>query len=270
MTIDSNNTTEAGRDLKAADKTRPAALITGGAIRLGAAIAVGLARDGYDIALHYNSSDLAARRTADEIRELDSQCEIFACDFSDLAADFSGLVAAVHARFPQLNVLVNSASVYDQATLRETDAALLDRQFAVNFRAPLLLMRAYARLIGHGNILNIIDNKIAFHQYQYAAYLLSKKSLADLTRIAAAEFAPEIRVNGVAPGVVMPAGDRTPEYIRWREQAIPIQRKGEPEEIQQAVRSILENGFITGQILFIDGGESLGETGRNAASYPEN
>ncbi|MCR9144479.1 MAG: SDR family oxidoreductase [bacterium] len=253
---------------------RPAALVTGGAIRLGKAIAEGLAQDGYDIALHYNSSDGAARETADRLRALGADCEIFACDFSDLAADFAGLIDRVRARFPRLNVLVNSASVYDQATLQDTDAALLDKQFAVNFRAPLLLMRAFAAAINGtdgsnaNNIVNIIDNKIAFHQYQYAAYLLSKKALADLTRIAAAEFAPNIRVNGVAPGVVLPAGERTPEYIRWREQAIPVQRKGEASEIQQAVRSVLENGFITGQILFIDGGESLGDTGRNAASYP--
>ncbi|MEQ9365112.1 MAG: SDR family oxidoreductase [Leptospirales bacterium] len=249
---------------------RPAALVTGGAVRLGRAIALGLARDGYDIALHFNSSEQAARRTADEIRAHGVECEAFACDFSDPAADFPGLIARVFQRFSGLSVLVNSASVYDQATLADTDAALLDRQFAVNFRAPLLLTRAYAARIRTGNILNIIDNKIAFHQYQYAAYLLSKKALADLTRIAAAEFAPDIRVNGVAPGVVLPAGERTAEYIRWREQAIPVQRKGEPEEIQQAVRSVLSNGFITGQILFIDGGESLGETGRNAASYPGN
>lgn len=249
-------------------KQRPAALVTGGAIRLGRAIALGLAHDGYDLAVHYNSSDEAARRTADELRAAGADCEIFACDFSDSAADFSGLIAGVRARFPGLNVLVNSASVYDQATLAETDAALLDKQFAVNFRAPLLLSRAYAAAVGGGNIVNIIDNKIAFHQYQYAAYLLSKKALADLTRIAAAEFAPDIRVNGVAPGVVLPAGERTPEYIRWREQAIPVGRKGEVEEIQQAMRFVLENGFVSGQILFIDGGESLGETGRNAASYP--
>ena len=162
---------------KPSQVSRPAALVTGGAVRLGRCIAQGLAGAGYDIALHYNRSDDAARTTAAELRDQGVRCEIFSCDFSDTRADFPGLIAAAHECFPGLATLVNSASVYDQANLRDTDAELLDRQFAVNFRAPLLLMRSFAARVGRGNIVNIIDNKIAFHQYQYAAYLLSKRPL---------------------------------------------------------------------------------------------
>ena len=244
------------------------ALVTGGAIRLGKGIAQGLAAGGYDIALHYNASQGPAAETSAELRALGIRCESFACDFSAADADFAGLIAAVRQTFGRLDYLINSASVYDQAPISESDGALFDRQMAVNLRAPFLLTRAFAEQVERGAILNIVDNKIAFHQYQYAAYLLSKKSLAELTRMAAAELAPRIRVNALAPGVVLPAGVRTPEYIRWREEQIPLQRKGEVAEIQHAVLALLENEFITGQVLFVDGGEGLGDTGRNAASFP--
>ncbi len=247
-----------------------AALVTGGAVRLGRAFSLALGRAGYDVAIHYNSSAGAAEETAQEIRNLGRRSYSFACDFSVAGErDFDALLDRVLKKLPNFDVLVNSASVYEQGAIKKVGAEILDRQFAVNFRAPYLMTRAFAARIGRGDVVNILDNKIAFHQYQYSAYLLSKKALADFTKLAAAEFAPEIRVNGVAPGVVMPMDSRTSDYLDWRVQGIPLGRQGSADEVTAALLYALDNRFVTGQILFADGGESLGDPGRNAGNFQD-
>lgn len=248
--------------------TSQAALVTGGAIRLGKAIALALAAAGYDIALHYHSSEQAAAETAAEIRQLGARCELFPADLRQ-AEQIDGLLAAAAAVFPHLNALINSASAYAQATILESTPDLFDQQFTLNLRAPFFLTQAFARHVGRGCIINIIDNKIGFNQYQYAAYLLAKKGLVEFTRMAALELAPAVRVNGVAPGVVLPAKTRSQTYIQWRIQGIPLRRQGEVSHVTQAILSLLQNEFITGQVLVVDGGESITNAGQNAGDYDQ-
>jgi NAD(P)-dependent dehydrogenase (short-subunit alcohol dehydrogenase family) len=247
---------------------RPAALVTGGAVRLGRALALALAEAGYDIALHYGRSAEAAERTAAEIRARGVECRPFQLDLVDVDG-IPGLLERARSALPGLRALVNSASAYTQATIDATTAAIFDQQLAVNLRAPFFFTQAFARQVGEGHVVNIIDNKIAFNQYQYAAYLLAKQALADLTRMAALEFAPRLRVNAVAPGVVLPAGTRSPEYIAWRVGGIPLRRQGAPADIARAVLYLLGSDFVTGQILTVDGGESLTGVGQNAAQFDQ-
>jgi len=246
-----------------------AALITGAATRLGRHFAEALAHAGYDIALHVNSSRQEADEVAKGIRELGRDCDVFTCNFlSDAAEDDLGeLIRHVKARFPQLGVLVNSASAYAPAPIAQTDLAMLETQFRVNMFTPLLLTRHFAEAVDQGRVVNIIDNKVAYHQYPYAAYLLSKKSLADMTRMAALEFAPHLRINGIAPGVVLPASQRTSDYIQWRIEGIPANQQGAPEHLVQALHYLLDNAFVVGQILFVDGGESINLEGRHSENY---
>lgn len=248
------------------EKARPAALVTGGAVRLGRAIALALAGAGYDIALHYGRSSEAAAETAEAIRALGVDCHPLALDLADVAG-LAGLVARARGALPGLCVLVNSASAYGQATIGATTAEIFDQQLGVNLRAPFFLIQAFAQQVGQGQVINIIDNKVAFNQFQYAAYLLAKKALAELTRMAAIEFAPGLRVNGVAPGVVLPAGTRSEEYIAWRVSGIPLRRQGATDDITGAILFLLGSPFITGQILTVDGGESLSNVGQNAAQF---
>ena len=250
------------------DPSRPAALVTGSAVRLGRAIALTLAGAGYDIALHFRSDPAKAEATAAEIRALGVGCTLFQYDLADAEA-IPELMGDVVAQLPNVNLLVNSASAYTQATITDTTPAIFDTQFNVNLRAPFLLTRAFAAQVGKGNIINIIDNKIGFNQYEYAAYLLAKKALAELTRMSAIEFAPDIRVNGVAPGVVLPATTRSDAYVAWRVQGIPLQMQGGTEHIGQAILSLLDNDFMTGQILVVDGGENLANVGQNAAQFDQ-
>ena len=247
---------------------RPAALVTGGAIRLGKAIALALAEAGYDIALHYHSSTQDAERTRAEIEALGVRCVPFRLDLA-ATEDFHAFMAAVQAEFPALSVLVNSASGYVQAPIAESTAAQFDQLFSVNLRAPFFLSQAFAAVVGRGDIVNIIDNKIGFHQFKYSAYLLSKKTLAEFTRMAALEFAPHIRVNGVAPGVTLPAETRSPEYLAWRIRAIPLQRKGETRHIADTILYLLRNDFVNGQVIVVDGAENIAYTGLNAGDYDQ-
>jgi pteridine reductase len=248
--------------------SRPAGIVTGGAIRLGKAIALALATAGYDLAIHYNASAGPADATAAEIRALGVEAHSFQLDLNEVTA-IPEFIAQVKAIFPRLNLLVNSASAYTQATTAETTADIFDQQFNVNLRAPFFLTQAFAAQVSQGNVINILDNKIGFNQFEYAAYLLSKKTLAEFTRLAAVEFAPHIRVNGVAPGVVLPAQSRSDEYIQWRLQGIPLRKQGETRHISEAILSLLQNEFITGQILLVDGGESLTNVGQNAAQFDQ-
>ncbi|MBR2512886.1 MAG: SDR family oxidoreductase [Halomonas sp.] len=243
----------------------PAALVTGGATRLGRHFAEALAEKGYDIALHVNSSRGEAEEVAKVIRQKGQACEILPCNF--LSDTLEALVTAAKQHFPGLNVLLNSASAYQPAPIASTDMVMLETQFRVNLFTPLLLTRHFAEAVENGQVINIIDNKVAYHQYPYAAYLLSKKSLADMTRMAALEFSPRLRVNGIAPGVVLPASQRTSDYIQWRIEGIPLKQQGDPTHLVQALYYLLDNRFVTGQVLFVDGGESSNLEGRHSENY---
>ncbi len=245
---------------------RKAALVTGAAVRLGRAIAVSLAQAGYDIALHYNGSHEAALEAAADIRSHGVRCKLFRHDLCQTAR-LDDLMANVQRAFPHLNVLVNNASAYDAGTILDTTLEQLDRQWTVNFKAPFFLLKAFCQRVGAGSVMNILDNKIAFNQYHYAAYLSSKKALAELTRMAALEFAPRIRVNAVAPGVILPSSVRSEEYLEWRRQGIPVSDVGRPSHICDVVGDLLANPFVTGQILFVDGGEAINVVGRNATTF---
>jgi pteridine reductase len=243
-----------------------AALITGGAIRVGLHFATTLAHQGYDIAIHYNSSRDQADAAVAELSALGVRCQAFQWDFLS-GEDPSPLIDRVADVFPPLSVLVNCASIYNAAPIAETSWEMLKTEFEVNFFTPFMLCGAFARRAKQGNIINILDNKIAFQQYQYGAYLSAKKALAELTKMAAMEFAPDIRVNGIAPGVIMPGVTRTDDYIAWRAQGIPLKRQGQVEELGKALLYILDNEYITGQHLVVDGGENLFHIGQNAESY---
>lgn len=245
---------------------RPAALVTGAAVRLGRAVALALAQAGYDIALHYHHSAGPAAQTVAELRTLGVASAAFPLDLQQVES-IPTFLHEVRAAFPGLTLLVNSASSYTQATIADTTPAIFDAQLAVNLRAPFFLLQAFARQVGRGQVINILDNKIGFNQFHYAAYLLAKKALVELTKMAALEFAPAIRVNGVAPGVVLPAETRSPAYLQWRIQGIPLQMQGDVAHITQAIMSLIHNPFITGQVLVVDGGESLAHVGQNAAQF---
>lgn len=235
---------------------KPAALITGAAGRLGRGIALHLAAKGYDIALHYRHSRAEAEATARDIAGKNVVCHLLQADLAD-PAQCPALVAKAHTAFPQLSVLVNNASVFDKGGFLESDASLLRKEFAVNFEAPVFLTQAFARQVKQGAVVNMLDTCVTQHRHSHFFYLLSKKSLLAFTQMAAAELAPAIRVNGVAPGYVLPSEHWGEEYKEKLEARLPMGKIATVEDVAQAVYTLVSSPALTGQVLFVDGGEHL-------------
>ena len=231
------------------------ALITGGADRIGKAIALTCAGMGYDVALHYRNSKEKAELAKKEIEALGRNCSLYYTDLAD-ADEAASLVAKVR-RDHNLFCLVNNASIYSESSLVEGDSRIADEIYDVNFKAPYLLTKEFAQQKGQGVVINLLDTKISGNMTRYFDYLLSKKFLFDYTKMAAIQLAPNIRVNGIAPGAVLPPAGESDEYLENISKTIPLRRPGAVKYIQKAVQYILENDFITGEILNIDGGENL-------------
>lgn len=234
----------------------PAVLITGSGTRIGRHMAEFLSSIGYDIAIHFHTSRKPARELATIIRSRQANCELFSCDLSD-PSQASRLIRTVKKCFPRLCVLINNASVYKPSSLRKLKTADILSDFNVNLNAPLILTSEFAKMIHKGQIINILDSQIVRNKTSFATYLLMKKSLADLTKLAAVELAPGIRVNAIAPGIILPPVGKGPEYLSQLINRVPLQRNGSLQEITQSVEFLLKNDYLTGQIIFVDGGLNL-------------
>ncbi len=231
-----------------------AALVTGASKRIGADIALSLAERGLDIALHYHSTPPDS--LVEEIRKVGVECRAYRADFAD-RRDVASLIEKVKGDFPALELLVNNASIFERAHIKDTEEDFFDRHFDINLRAPFFLSRDFANLIEKGHIINILDTRIARAGTAYAAYLLSKKALSELTRMAAVEFAPGIRVNAVAPGLILPPDGEGDAYIEGLAAKLPLKRRGDTKDVVTAINYLVDSEFVTGEILFIDGGEQL-------------
>lgn len=233
-----------------------AALVTGGAKRIGKSIALKLAELGYNIALHYNHFTEEATKACKEIESNKVKCRLYKCDLSN-EKEVSGLIKSVYKDFSDLELLINNASIFPRANIIDTENELFDKVFNINLKAPFILLRDFAKLASKGLIINMLDTKISVNDNIYSAYWLTKKGLADLTLIAAKEFGPGIRVNGICPGLILPPKDKDQAYLDSLAKKLPLQKKGSPEDITNAVEFFVKNEYVTGQFLFMDGGQHL-------------
>ena len=237
-------------------KIRGTALVTGAAKRIGREVALHLARSGYGIALHYNNSKPEAMATAQLIYKMGMRCELFACDLACEDQTLQ-LLPQVLKAFPNLNLLVNSASVFIPNKLGAKDLTLFKAHWDINFKAPYILSGAFARFVNRGQVINFIDANVGKNKTGYADYLMTKKALLEFTRMAAIEWGPAIRVNGISPGMILAPVNNQPDDRARRARQIPLQRTGNIANILQTVTFLLENDYLTGQIIANDGGESL-------------
>jgi pteridine reductase len=224
------------------------ALVTGAGIRVGEAVARALSRRGYSVAAHYRSHRPRGFAAA-------LQADLAAADGpARLAAEF-------RARFDRLDLLVNSAGVFEGLPLAATDAAAFDSLLALNARAPLLLVRALAPLLARcgGSVVNVADVGGGLLPWKgYAAYCASKAALARLTECLALELAPRVRVNAVAPGAVLWPEGYPASRRRELARRIPLRRAGTPADVAAAVAYLAEAPYVTGAVLPVDGGRHLG------------
>ena len=234
-------------------QVQPTVLVTGGAKRIGRALCLALASRGFLIALHYHRSRSETQKVADKINREGGTCRLFACDLSD-PRQAGRLIPDILKRFSQLDVLINNASLFRPSLIKGAGLTALREHFAVNFEAPFLLTAQFAKHCRRGHVLNILDTHIVRHTARHAAYLLSNKALCALTKLSAAELAPHIRVNGIAPGLILPPEKSGAGYLQRLAKDIPLQTKGDVKQITQAVDFLLDNTYITGQVIFVDGG----------------
>ena len=238
---------------------KPLALITGAAHRLGRAFALSLASQGYAILLHYNHAQDDAESTAAEIRALDVPVFLAQADLTDsLAAQ--GLFSVVDETTHPLKVLVNSAASMQRTDARTLSLAEWDATINLNLRAPFLLAQqaeARMRSVGGGLIVNITDVGAEKSWSGFPVYTVSKAALSSLTKVLARSFAPSVRVNAIAPGLVLPADDMPESEWQRLVKRLPLQRPADLTELTAALEFLLKNEYITGQTITVDGGYSL-------------
>lgn len=239
--------------------TRLLALVTGGAQRLGKAFALTLARMGYSIALHYHKSEAAAQQAKTELETLGVQVYLFRADLTQpdqIQALFSAFDA--NLRTLTFNLLVNSASLMPVGNPRNLELQDWDSALDLNLRAPFLLaQQAAKRMTGGGLIVNISDVGAQKAWSRYPSYAVSKAGLESLTKLLARSLAPGIRVNAIAPGLVLPSDVVTPEQWDKLVERLPLKRPATLDEITSVLEFLIRNEYITGQIIVVDGGYSL-------------
>ncbi len=235
------------------------ALITGGAVRLGRAVATALHEAGFSVALHYRASSGAARSLAEEF----GGALLVQADLSTVEGCAS-VVDAVN-RWGGVDVLVNSAAAWEACPVEQIDPVRWDAMQALNVRAPFLLTQGLlaslraSELPGGGLVLNITDIAGERPARGYAHYNVSKAGLTMLTRTLALELAPQVRVNGIAPGTVLPPEELPDEQLIAIRDTIPAGRFGTARDIARAaIYFALHAPYVTGQVLAVDGGRSVG------------
>lgn len=237
---------------------RQVALVTGGAVRVGRAITLGLAEAGYDLVVAYHASEGAASDVARRVDALGRRSLTVQGDLSDSGA-VDELAAAVRATYGRLDLLVNNASLFREVPYAEVDEDEWDRVMAVNLRAPFLVVRATSDLLeaSSGCVVNLLDLS-AFRPFaRYPHHSVSKAGLLQLTRVMARGLAPRVRVNAIAPGTVLPPEDAEPEELERDRRRTPLGRLGTPEDVVRTVLFLAGSPFLTGEVIVVDGGRHL-------------
>lgn len=240
----------------AQDMTNTRVLITGAGVRIGRQIAIGFARAGARVIVHYNQSEEAAQEL---LGILNGISEGHCCVRADLtnADERQTLIPGLIADGYSFNCLINNASVYRRCPLAHVISERLREDYEINFVAPFLLMRDFAVYCEEGNIINILDQRVANVDPSAGPYGLAKKSLRDATEAAAVQWAPRIRVNAVAPGLVLPPPGVAAEGLARLVKHVPMAEPSAPEEIADACLFLASTRTITGQVLYVDGGLHL-------------
>ncbi len=237
-----------------------AALITGGAKRIGRAIALNLAEHGFDIAVHYGTSRAEAAEVVAAITATGRRAVALSADLTSEAETASLLPAAVKALGP-VTCLVNNASVFERDEALTVTRESWDAHIETNLRAPFVLTQEFARRLPTdmpGAVVNILDERVWNLTPHFVSYTLSKAGLWTLTQVIAMALAPRIRVNAIGPGPTLPSSRQSAEQFARQGASVPLKRGATPEEIAAAVRFVVDAGAMTGQMIALDGGQHLG------------
>jgi len=235
------------------------ALVTGAGKRIGRAISITLAEAGVHVVVHDRRAlERETAKVCDEVVDCGAKSWQVLADM-EKPEEYESLIAQALKAAGSLDILINNASIFLPNTPMDVGFGDVMRHLHVNAWAPFVLSREFARLADRGKIINLLDTRVAGYDRAHVAYVLSKKMLLDLTMMCALEFAPGFTVNGVAPGLILPPPGKDENYLDGLAKTVPLRKHGGPGDIADAVLYLLKSDFVTGQILYVDGGRHLGE-----------
>jgi hypothetical protein len=234
------------------------ALITGAAKRIGRETALTLADRGVNVVIHFNRSDSEAGRLAEELKLKGVKAWTIQADFRR-PDEYQTLTERARQLAGGLDILINNASIFPVETLKDLTWSELSANMEVNAWVPFLLSRQFAEHTGRGKIFNLHDSRLKGYDWTHVGYILSKHALAAMTRMMALQFAPNVTVNAVAPGLILPPPGKDESYLQNLIHTVPLQRHGDPQDIADAVVFLVQSDFITGNVIYVDGGRHLHE-----------
>jgi NAD(P)-dependent dehydrogenase (short-subunit alcohol dehydrogenase family) len=247
------------------------ALVTGGAHRLGQAIALGLAHNGFDIAIHCNTSTGAAESTCAGIQALGRRAVVLQADLAH-EAEMQRLVPEAEKHLGSVGVLVNNASRFDRDEWHNASRTSWDAHLEPNLRAPFVLIQAFARALpakAEGVVINMIDERVWSLTPHFVSYTISKAALWALTQTMALALAPRIRVNAIGPGPALPSPRQTQAQFARQAASVPLGHGTGPDEVADAVLAIVGLPAMTGQMIALDGGQHLQWAAPRTSTKPE-
>ena len=236
------------------------AIVTGGAVRLGREISLALAREGVKVVVHFGHSSADADSLVDEIETLGVEASAVEADFLQAADAAHTVVQHAKQRFGHIDFLINNAGIFEPGSLAETTEEQLDRHIAINLKAPLFLTRAFVehlRAEARAHVVNIGDWRATRIPAGHLAYTLSKSGLVSLTKMLAQELAPNIQVNCICPGAILPPVGVDSSVVEQLSKRNPLGRMGSPADVTQTLIYLLRSDFVTGEVIHVTGGEQL-------------
>jgi len=231
-------------------------LVTGGAVRIGAAICEALADKGCHVVIHCGRSSAEAAQLGRRLKARGVNAWVVR-KVLRTEADCRAVVDEARRKAGRLDILVNNAAVFHKDSLKTATEAKLKAEFGLNLFVPIWLTRRFAEGTETGSVINLLDRRVVANDTECLPYSLSKKALAAFTAEAALALAPGIVVNGVAPGAVLPPPGKGLSYLKDRAGRIPLVARTTPQQVARAVVGLLELDGVTGQVLFVDGGQHL-------------
>ncbi len=241
------------------EKRQKIAIVTGAARRIGRVIALTLAKQGWDVAIHYRFSETEAIQTVEDIRKMGRRSVALHCDLTDENA-VNQLLNRVEESLGTPMCLVNNASVFEHDSVTDFSAHALDFHMRTNLTAPVLLSRALYAMTPDGCqsvVINLLDQKLDNLNPSFLSYTLSKAALNTATTLLAQELAPKLRIVGIAPGITLVSGEQTEQDFRIAHKNTPLGRSSTPEDIASTVCFVANSPAITGTTIVVDGGQHL-------------
>ncbi|MCA9116716.1 MAG: SDR family oxidoreductase [Planctomycetaceae bacterium] len=236
------------------------AVVTGGAVRIGRAIALGLASAGADVCIHCGNSVAEAEAVCRLIQGMGRNCAVVRGDLSRPTETAREILSAAASQLGPVTILVNNAAVFEPDELATLTDEVWQRQLAINLQSPVWLSREFAAQLPEGRmggIVNLADWRALRPVPGHLSYTIAKAGLVAATKLLAQELAPRVRVNAIAPGAILPPPESSDEQFQRLARKIPLRQTGGPEHIVQAVLFFLQNEFVTGEVLHVTGGQQL-------------